>query len=193
MVFVDGNHEDHPQLAALPKSGGLGEVRPHIWHLPRGTRWEWGGLRCAALGGATSVDRALRTPGLDWWDGESLTEQDVATFVAGGPCDLAITHDRPAGVNTPGITRDGGIRLWGEDAINAAESHESRLAQALIPTRPALVIHGHLHVRYTATWRYPGGSAVVEGLDCDGSTPEANMILRTVEELKAQVAQIRAG
>jgi hypothetical protein len=54
--FIDGNHEDFPQLYGYPLvADGTREVRPHIYHLPRGYRWEWAGLTFLALGGATAV------------------------------------------------------------------------------------------------------------------------------------------
>lgn len=58
IAWVDGNHEDFTQLNATPISDdGLQWQRPHIAHLPRGSRWTWHGIRFAALGGATSLDR----------------------------------------------------------------------------------------------------------------------------------------
>lgn len=96
--------------------------------------------------------------------------------------DVAITHDRPAGVATPGITRAGGVALWGEESIDRAEAHERLLADALIPTKPRLVLHGHLHTRYTTTWHYPGGTAQVEGLDCEKRP--GNTIVLTTDELE---------
>lgn len=181
ILFIDGNHDDHDQLHDLEMVAGLGYVRDHIWHLPRGMRWEWGRLRFAALGGATSVDKTDRTPGQTWWPQEAITEHDVRRFVAGGPVDVVLTHDRPAGVVTPGITREAGIAEWGEEAIDEAGRHGEILASALIPTHPKLVFHGHLHRRYTTTWHYPGGSARVEGLDCDGRP--GNTLRLTMEDL----------
>ena len=37
-----------------------------IWHLPRGHRWRWHGRDWLALGGAVSLDRAVRTAGVNW-------------------------------------------------------------------------------------------------------------------------------
>src|SRR5579862_6030201 len=39
IFFIDGNHEDHPLLA--DDEDDEGRVAPSIWHLRRGTRWEW--------------------------------------------------------------------------------------------------------------------------------------------------------
>lgn len=190
VLWIDGNHEDWSALTTLDtqSEGGLATLpdHPNIHHIPRGTRWEWAGLRFGALGGATSVDRALRTPGVDWFPQEALTGEDVARWQAGGPVDVVFSHDRPAGIATPGITRAGGIALWGAEAIDDAEAHERLLADALTPTKPRLVFHGHLHTRYTTTWHYPEGFARVEGLNCDGvANPADNALIVTVDELAA--------
>ena len=80
--FVDGNHEDFSQLGKLdenPGPDGRVPVVPRIMHLPRGYRWSWHGLTWLACGGAVSLDRAVRTEGVDWWPQEEITtEQEVA-------------------------------------------------------------------------------------------------------------------
>jgi hypothetical protein len=44
-----------------------------IWHLPRGHRWRWHGRDWLALGGAVSLDRGVRTAGVNWWPEEEIT------------------------------------------------------------------------------------------------------------------------
>jgi hypothetical protein len=65
LYFVDGNHEDFTALYKFPISAdGLRWVRPNIVHLPRGYRTTLvSGRTLAALGGANSVDFALRYVG----------------------------------------------------------------------------------------------------------------------------------
>lgn len=192
VAWIDGNHEQFSVLEFVDQKaeGGLATLpgHPNIHHIPRATRWVWDGLRFGGLGGATSVDVKLRFPQVDWFPDESLTDADVAAWQAGGPVDVVFCHDRPAGVVTPGVTRASGAALWGEDAMDDAEWHAQRLAEALMPTRPRLVFHGHLHTRYTAVWEYEGGSARVEGLDCDG-TP-GNTLIITVDEMADWCAQV---
>ncbi|MGY3567940.1 metallophosphoesterase family protein [Sinomonas sp. RB5] len=49
--FVDGNHDDHENLALLPRSSaGLAEAHG-LTYLPRGSRLELGGRTFGALGG----------------------------------------------------------------------------------------------------------------------------------------------
>jgi predicted phosphodiesterase len=185
LFITDGNHEDFDFLYSFPVERGLRRLRPYVFHLPRGTRWVWGGVRFGALGGATSVDKKMRTPGVDWWPQEALTAEDVAAFLAGGEVDVAVCHDRPSGVDTPGVGRDAGLNLWGHEAMNAAQAHSELLASALVPCRPRLLVHGHTHVRYTSEWRYAGGVARVEGLGCDGQP--GNVWTTTIDEILALV------
>src|SRR5258708_35990426 len=86
--FVDGNHEDFVQLAQMAAAivpDGRIEVRPNIFHLPRGYRWEWHDLSWLACGGGVSLDKAGRTEGIDWWPQEETTSGHEAPLIPGGP------------------------------------------------------------------------------------------------------------
>lgn len=191
ILWIDGNHEAHTLISDLEQVEGLGKVSERIWHLPRGLRWQWGGLRWGTLGGATSVDRDLRVPMHDWWPQEAITPADTARWIEGGPVDVAVTHDAPAGLDIPGITREGGVVMWGAQAIDIAEAHRITLAEALEPTRPALVVHGHYHVRHETGWTYRGGRARVIGLDCDTHPAAGNTWLVDMDEIAEIVRQVR--
>jgi Calcineurin-like phosphoesterase len=84
--FVDGNHEDFAQLDKLdenPGPDGRVTVVPRVRHLPRGYRWNWHGLTWLACGGAVSLDRAVRTEGVDWWPEEEITAGQEAAISSG--------------------------------------------------------------------------------------------------------------
>ena len=72
--FVDGNHENHGLLAAVPErewcGGRVHEVRPHVLHLMRGQVFDIDGISVFTMGGASSHDRAWRTEGKSWWPEE---------------------------------------------------------------------------------------------------------------------------
>lgn len=193
VLWVDGNHDDHDLLEEIPRVGGLGRVRDHIWHVPRGTRWRWRGLAWGGLGGAASVDRLTRESLNDWWPQESLTKADVAHWVVGGPVDVVVTHDAPAGVNVPGRSATTGTQWWGSNAMAEAQANRELLADALVPTRPSLVVHGHFHVRHHSTWSYPGGRACIVGLDGDGGNPAANLWVADMRELGTIAADMRSS
>jgi len=154
VLFVDGNHEDHPQLLAGPlRADGLRVVRPRVYHLPRGFRWTWHGLSWLALGGAHSIDWATRVAGTDWWPAqEALTVVDVGAAAAAGPVDILVSHDCPAGVSIPGI-RDPAPgqppELHRELVIESM--HRLLLRSVVEWTQPDRVLHGHYHKRHDGT------------------------------------------
>lgn len=159
LLFVDGNHEDHPQLSAFPlRPDGLRVLRPRLYHLPRAYRWQWHGRRWLALGGAHSIDRHTRTEGVDWWPGETLTKEDLDAAVSGGPVDYMVAHDCPAGVFIKGI-RDPQVgqpkQLFEELVIEAEYRRELR--DVVNAVRPEWYLHGHYHTRHKAILELDGG------------------------------------
>src|SRR4051794_7894659 len=102
-VWIDGNHENHAMLRAAygPGPDGFVPVRQRLSYAPRGHRWTWDGVGFMALGGAPSFDQWMRTPGESWWPEETVTDDEAATAVAGGPVDVLVSHDCPAGLFPP--------------------------------------------------------------------------------------------
>ncbi|WPH57826.1 hypothetical protein [Mycobacterium phage WXIN] len=182
LYWVDGNHENHDALSkrVVAHAGSSDpadrvpwsyDETPRIIHLPRGHRWEWWGVAWMALGGAASVDRLNRTPGLSWWPGETLATEDIEYASRPGDVDVVIAHDAPYGVDIPKI----GIGTPNTDSgfphMCLVESGEHRRAVRAVvdAVRPRLYIHGHYHLRYQAFYELPGGErTLVQGLDCDG-------------------------
>lgn len=70
-LFVDGNHENHARLDALPverwNGGKIHRLGANIIHLMRGQVFTIEGHTFFTMGGATSIDRASRKEGTDWW------------------------------------------------------------------------------------------------------------------------------
>jgi hypothetical protein len=165
--FVDGNHEDHAMLARLrPGADGRSRVTDRIWHLPRGYRWSWHGRQWLALGGAVSPDRAERTAGRDWWPEEEITAGQAAAVVAGGPADVMVTHDCPAGISHAFTAPP---PSWARADIVRGDRHRQRLADVAGAVRPRWLMHGHLHEYYRRTVDLGWGPVTVTGLDCDGA------------------------
>jgi len=103
LIVSGGNHDNWETLESLPvEKDGLATFRSKIRVLPRGGRANIEGLVVGALGGAFSVDRKHRTEGKDWWSTEEPTPKDAERLIAGGPLDILISHDAPAGVPLKG-------------------------------------------------------------------------------------------
>lgn len=190
LLFVDGNHEDFRRLNRFPqRDDGLRVVADRVWHLPRGHRWEWGGLRLLACGGAHSVDRPWREPGVSWWPQEWVTDDDVVRCVDGGPADMLVAHDCPTGVDIPGLRPD----LFPPLEILRADEHRAVLRRIVDGTQPAVVWHGHYHQAYRRTVDFGYGPVTVTGLDCDGTTLAGNVAVVDLAVLAASVAASREG
>lgn len=165
VYWIDGNHENHAALRALPTGDGRAiEIVDRCWYLPRGHRWTWGGVRFGALGGAFSIDWRSRRPGSSWWPEEVTTAEDVEAL-GSGALDVLVAHDAPAGVPLQGLA------LPDVDQVRSDEVR-ALVAAAVKATMPKLVLHGHWHRRHSfeLTWPVSGGGALdwahtqVEGL-----------------------------
>lgn len=156
VYWIDGNHENHSALrtwldAARP--GGVVPMRSRVLWASRGARWEWGGIRFGALGGAVSADRFLRREGRNWWPEEAATPAD-ADRLGDGPLDVLVTHAAPTSYPPPPRA----LRLPADILADAA-AHRAVLDEAVRRTKPRLVVHGHYHVRLQARmdgWRIEG-------------------------------------
>lgn len=157
LLFVDGNHDNHRALRALPvNDAGFGVITETLLYVPRGHRWSMGGLRFGGLGGAYSIDRFFGHEGDDWWLEEEVSQDDVVKL-GSEPLDVLITHDVPQGTQV---------------VSNALVSHKDELlsqasrlliSDAVRNTAPSQVFSGHWHQRVTS--RLPYRETVVEVLD----------------------------
>lgn len=83
-LFIDGNHENHDLLDGIRtfnwKGGEAHRISKSIIHLKRGQVYNIDGHKIFTMGGAKSIDKALRTEGVSWWNREmpSELEYDIA-------------------------------------------------------------------------------------------------------------------
>jgi hypothetical protein len=197
VLFIDGNHEAFPDLYDWPvdPATGLRPIAPRLWHVPRGTRWQWAGLRFAALGGATSLDRDDRIEGIDWWPEEAVTYADVQNVLDGGTADVLVSHDCPTGVLIPGIHHRQPSKYWRLDALEKAWDHRDVLASVTSGLQVTHVFHGHFHVGYTTLARIDGMNHPVRstGLCDEGGDPRWRAVTVNLQELGSESAQLRAS
>ncbi|MFD6817728.1 metallophosphoesterase [Microbacterium sp. NPDC060132] len=183
-IFVTlGNHEPWDRISPLldANPGRAVRVSQLTWLLPRPARLTIGGRRVLSLGGAASVDRDSRIEGLTWWPDEAITDEHVAEAIAGGPADLMLTHEGPAG--TPVLPVRELLRTnphhFPEAALKASSTSRARVSEVWDAVRPELLAHGHMHV--------PAGGITDDGrrvasLGRDGQ--EGNLALLDMATLK---------
>lgn len=172
--FIDGNHEDHLELAALRRRN-VGEAFMHygkhpLTYITRGARWEWGGVWFGAFGGAFSIDRwgRVQDSGSYGWFQDEVP--DRSKIEALGKVDVLITHDSPI---VPPIIYRMGQNFKADDT---SRESQHTVYDALAASGADLLIHGHWHVNE----RYSVQGATVQGLDCDGTAlHEGAVVFRT--------------
>lgn len=162
--FVDGNHEDFKQIAALSQLNGLGQVSERVWHVPRGHRWRWHGRTWLGIGGGVSVDKAVRHEGLNWWAEEEITGRQALLLSEDGHADVMVTHECPSSVPIVFPTPPS---FWDPADLLRSDEHRERLQMVVDGVRPSYLIHGHLHMDHDYDIDTPWGDLRVTGLDCD--------------------------
>jgi Icc-related predicted phosphoesterase len=102
--------------------------------------------------------RENKTLGVDLFDGEALTQDDVTRACLAGKVDVLISHDAPTGAPIPARL------LPGPDA-----DHRLLVARVVEQLQPSLVVHGHYHREYDH--RPLSGPRIVGlGRDRDGTS-----------------------
>lgn len=103
-LFVDGNHECFPRLAAYDieewHGGKVHRIMPSVIHLIRGEVFEINDRTLLAFGGARSTDKYWRIEGQSWWPEEEPTFVDFDNAMKNlekidFKPDLIITHEMP--------------------------------------------------------------------------------------------------
>ena len=126
-LFVDGNHENHDLLGAMPDvpwmGGRVHEVRPHVLHLMRGEVFALGHegelVTVFVMGGARSHDVEWRNEGVTWWARELPDAHDFDNGADnlqanGWGVDYVLTHDCPKACK-PSVLRPPSMYDSGDD------------------------------------------------------------------------------
>jgi hypothetical protein len=170
LLCINGNHENWARLDELGadpccqnEDGSLKPVvvSEHVSLLPRGHRWEMGGRRFVALGGAPSVNRLRLTEGVDWWPSEVIRDEHVEATIAPGHAEVMLTHDSPGPPYCTDVVADT-IRNnpwgWPDSILAYAEDGIEKVTRAVIGVKPLLLAHGHFHVTGETAVRLPGST-----------------------------------
>jgi predicted phosphodiesterase len=157
LLLVEGNHDD---AEALARARGAAPGRPvslgfRLHHLPAGTRFRLGPLRCLAYGGAFRA-WSPRT-GRDWHRAAARERAAFERLAGGDEIDLLFCHDPR--------TLEQGAHARGPFAALAAK------------LRPALVVYAHQHRPHVSAAGHPA----LVGLGSARDGPASAVVLDSAE------------
>lgn len=99
IYVIDGNHEYHPMFAGITKPT---EFWKGAIFIPRGTVLELdhteGMKRIGFMGGASSIDKAYRQFGINWFPEECITNGEMMRMNNIDSVDILVTHTPPHSV-----------------------------------------------------------------------------------------------
>lgn len=143
-----GNHEEWHNITSAQEAapGRAIRVSDVVWLLPRPFRFSIAGRDVLSLGGASSIDKSLRTPGDDWFEDELVTPAMEAAAVSGGPTSLLLTHESPARPvpSVQAVLAENPDR-YPPEALAISAGQRARIQRVSDATRPSLHLHGHMH------------------------------------------------
>jgi len=138
--FCDGNHENHERL----RDGTVQEVLPsNVTFMERGSVININDKNVLFMGGSSSVDKNTRTPGFDWFPGETIRDTDLDRIPKGIRIDVVISHTCP------------------EEFFNSLNSRYTKdndpsrkaLSYILNTCHPSEWFFGHFHKRIEGVYR----------------------------------------
>jgi hypothetical protein len=155
-----GNHENYDQLLAIEAdSDGLRWITDRIALLPRGWRATTASGRViASLGGANSIDRYSRTPGLSWWQQEQIDESDLAALGT-DRADILLGHDSPMVSSLAGRLQLN-EKLWTRAGLAYSELGQKMFQRGFLAVKPALTLGGHYHLSNDETGMFQSPDGV---------------------------------
>lgn len=144
-----GNHERWDKITPAQEAspGQAIRVSAVVWLLPRPFRFTISGREVLSLGGASSVDKAFRTVGRDWFEDELITDAMEHAAISAGSADVLLTHESPThaapAVRAILATNPFGFPL---EALGVSASQRERVQRVSDATQPEVHLHGHMHV-----------------------------------------------
>jgi predicted phosphodiesterase len=152
ILTVRGNHSN-PEFY---KPGHWASKSDRVQFVPDYTYHTINGSKFLFVGGATSIDRAQRTVGFDYWldEGFALPDDYINTLAS---CDVLVTHSCPiAAPPHDGLSRISG---WFRDDPTLREeliAERQKIQQLYEQVNPKINLYGHFHEtlseRIDGTW-----------------------------------------
>lgn len=95
IYWIDGNHEDFNVLSQY-QDGQIHELKKNIFFCSRGSSLALpDGRRVLFIGGAKSIDKNMRTPGVDWFPEETISNKDFERCMIYDKIDIVVSHTCP--------------------------------------------------------------------------------------------------
>lgn len=169
LLFLDGNHENHPLLWRLYKE----KVRPGIYYQRRGQTRVLNDTPVQFVGGAFSIDIKDRLAQMangapdSWWETETLSDDDVNNAIMAAtilPPEVMFTHDAPDGCPMDRL---------GSSSIpfhlqERSRDNRYKLREIVEAAQPDVLVHGHYHRRIDYELTLSTGKVVqCHALGCD--------------------------
>lgn len=107
VLFIDGNHENFELLNKFPiveyRGAKCHYIANNIYHIMRGEIITINKKTFFCMGGATSIDKEMRTNRVSWWTEESITNDDINRALTnlkkvGFKVDYVLSHCAPSSV-----------------------------------------------------------------------------------------------
>lgn len=143
IFWCDGNHENHNDLDL--RTSTPCEVMPNVFYMRRGSIMTLPDGRVVLfMGGAASIDKHLRTPGVDWFPQEMLSFSELYKLEERGidKIDIVISHTAPCEFNNLLNKK----KIYGDYKYKFFDSSQEVLSAILEMFKPSLWYFGHFHV-----------------------------------------------
>ena len=164
--LIDGNHDNICMDDSISQTE-LTELYDNVHFVPRGYVHYENGKRFVFIGGAHSIDKAGRTPHLDWWSNEAPSQgllNQVSYYGAYDGETIVFAHECPLSWelrNKMSRSED----TLDQTQVRAGEHLREWLAIIAKELDVSQWFHGHHHYRYTGkVFDHP--KTIVTGLDC---------------------------
>lgn len=187
VYWLPGNHEDWDDYEAVTEALDKDDDGFCVWGsmriAPKTNSWTWDGLKFGSLGGAYSVDRSMRTEGQSWFPQEMPEYSDVDNLP--DDLDILLTHEAPINLaDALGWTTP---KSWKIDKVLSGQS-QGVILSAVNRTLPALLVHGHWHVRMN----YYVNGTFCQGLDqASAADIDCMMVLDTERQALYDLYQFK--
>jgi len=136
LLWCDGNHEDHWAI----RDRTTDELAPNIIYMPRGSTYQLDdGRTILFMGGAYSIDKLMRSRGIDWFPEETISQKDMMNL-PDCKVDIFITHTCPEELL---------LDLLPTDERKTSEPSNIALSELWKIYKPSLWFFGHWHTYLT--------------------------------------------